>query len=220
MREEFSRAYTRRERGTQTRLDRWYVPYEDEFEDVLWTVSIRDDLVWKDTPTDHSLVSIQMEIAKGERGHERKTAREDLIADLSNQNIIADTLTKAYGGKGTQIEKFEKAMRMIKHEIMKMTDQARKRDDEKARKVRTALMIITRMAQGGKASTEHIVSHRRDHVRVVCSLRAKRRRARPGWCCQSPPFGSFLFTKSRAVFALSCYINAVLAPSLDTTTCK
>lgn len=51
-----------------TRLDRWYVPLES---DILFNVKVTDNLRFKETPSDHLPVVLELQWAEGERGHER-----------------------------------------------------------------------------------------------------------------------------------------------------
>ena len=81
---------------------RWYVPVDGTHEDTLWSVEVRDDMVWSNKPTDHSLVLLSLERAKGERGHHRRTVREELILKPSVQDKIRKTTEEAYARGGRE----------------------------------------------------------------------------------------------------------------------
>ena len=59
-----------------------YVPESEAMLGLLWTVSKRDDLLIKAAGSDHSSVVLAIDTPEGERGHERKLIREDLMERL------------------------------------------------------------------------------------------------------------------------------------------
>ena len=51
-------------------------------------------------------------------------------------NVIVDQVREAYSRGGSEATRYERAMGMIRHELMKLTDQERKKDQVRARQIR------------------------------------------------------------------------------------
>ena len=141
---EFQFEHTRK--GTKdevaTRLDRFYVPTGDEHDTTLWTIETQDDLVWKFTPTDHLAVTLTIEDTQGERGHDRPSIRESIIARPEVQATITKIVNEAYKkSKLTEGEKWEKTHRMLKHELIALTAAEKKKEKPKILQLRYLLNI-------------------------------------------------------------------------------
>ena len=139
----------------KTRLDRWYVPTHDDVAYILWDVSVADDLVWKDCPSDHYVVILNMEITQGERGHERKTVREDLIQSTDVQRQVMDAVNESYRLPGSLEDKWTRGMNMTRHVLLKLTDAARKRDEPRIRKLRMEIEIIRKLSSRQAPNPRH-----------------------------------------------------------------
>jgi hypothetical protein len=124
-----------------TRLDRWYVPLNESVANILWSVKVSDDLVFKDCPSDHYIVTLEMEISQGERGHARKTIREDLIARPAIQNRIMTLVADAYKMGGSLEDKWTRSHNMMRHELIQLTEAERKRDLPKIRALRQQIEV-------------------------------------------------------------------------------
>jgi hypothetical protein len=138
--------HTRAEGGCMTRLDRWYVPVSDRAAHMLWNVKVSDTLIWKNCPSDHLVVTLDIEISVGEQGHERRTIREDLISKPETQALIFETVTKAYDMGGDVEAKWTRAHNMMRHELLKVTDAARKRDAPRIIGLRQQIEVLRRKA--------------------------------------------------------------------------
>ena len=148
--------HTRAQGGCMTRLDRWYVPVSERAAHMLWNVKVDDTLVWKDCPSDHLVVILDIEISVGEQGHERRTIREDLIARPSTQDLIQRTVTHAYSMGGNMEDKWTRAHNMMRHELLKLTDAERKRDAPRIQDLRNQIEVLRRKAaQRGPSPNIH-----------------------------------------------------------------
>ena len=158
-----------RDGSISTRLDRWYVPMQDDMAHVLWSVSVNDHLTWKDKPSDHLPVVLSMEPADGERGHERKTIREDLVESADTQELIRRTVTEAYDMGGSSAVKWVRAHNTMRHQLMKLTDAARKRDAPKILATRSMLeMLRGKIARQGPSDS--LMSAREGLLKELRSL--------------------------------------------------
>lgn len=125
-----------------TRLDRWYVPTGDNFDGTLWNVTVEDSLVWKDSPSDHLPVTLLIEGTEGERGHERKNIRGDLMERPEIQQLVLQTVEKAYDMGGNVEEKWTRAHNMMRSVLLAETVKARKKDASAILEARGHLEII------------------------------------------------------------------------------
>jgi len=137
------RCPTRKEGNTATRLDRWYVPVDGAHEDTLWSVQVRDDLVWSERPTDHSLVLLTLEKGEGARGHHRRTVRENLIFKLEVQDMIRDKVEEAAS--------------------------QRKKDEARARATRAALIVINKVI-ATRGTNDKVSRNRTELMRTLKHL--------------------------------------------------
>ena len=128
-----------------TRLDRWYVPISEAFDGTLWNVKITDTLVWKDSPSDHLPVILHVEGTRGERGHERKNIRGDLLARPHIQAMVINVCNKAYDLGGTQEERWTRAHNMMRSALLAETAKERKKDKPAILNTRAQLEVIRRM---------------------------------------------------------------------------
>ena len=143
---ELGREHTRQEGSCYTRLDRWYIPLDVCAETSLFNIKVVDDFVWKDCPSDHLAVILEVDNIIGTRGHERRVIREDLIALPSTQALIRETVTKAYALGGNVEAQFTRAHNMMRHELLKLTEAARKRDAPRIKDLRMQLNVLRSMA--------------------------------------------------------------------------
>ena len=133
-----------------TRIDRWYVSMHADYESVLWDIHVVPSLVWSTENSDHLPVVLTIEPAKGERGAERKTVREELAFDPAIQNEILKLLARAYEGAGRHHAKWEKANRLIANYLLEETQKLKKRESNETKMVRVRLEVSTaRMNQLG-----------------------------------------------------------------------
>ena len=119
-----------------TRLDRWYVPTES---DALYNVKVFDDFRFKKVASDHLPVLLEVDWAEGERGHDRQTIREDLMLDPIVRNVIVKIIVEVYLGAGNQFHKWDKWTNMVRHELLKLTAERRKRDAPKVKALQAQL---------------------------------------------------------------------------------
>ena len=99
------REHTRVGATCLTRLDRWYVPIES---DALYNVKVLDDFRFKKTASDHLPVLLEMDWAEGERGHDRRNIREDLMLDPVVRNAVVKIIVEVYLGTGNQFHKWDR----------------------------------------------------------------------------------------------------------------
>ena len=111
-----------------TRLDRWYVPTGENFDGTLWNVTVEDSLVWKDSPSDHLPVILLIEGKEGEQGHERHNIRGDLMARPNIQQLVVQTVEKAYKLGGNVEEKWTRSHNMMRSVLLAETAKERKKD--------------------------------------------------------------------------------------------
>ena len=93
------RTHAKRCHDGRAHLDRWYLPYEGYYTNVLYTIKTVDDLVWKDSPTDHMAV-IVYKGTQGKRGHDRVTINESVCEKIEVQRKIMELGTEAYSERG------------------------------------------------------------------------------------------------------------------------
>ena len=127
-----------------TRLDRWYVPTGEGFDGTLWNVTVEDSLVWKDSPSDHLPVTLQIEGKEGEQGHERHNIRGDLLARPEVQRLVIETVEKAYGIGGNVEERWTRAHNMMRSVLLAETAKERKVNKPAILEARGHLEIIRR----------------------------------------------------------------------------
>ena len=118
-----------------TRLDRWYVPVDS---DVLFNIQVKDDLRY----SDHLPVILELDWAVGERGHERRTIREDLMYDPVVLSKVRSLIIEVYAGRGNREHKWAKWTNMVRDYLIKQTDAKRKRNAPKVRQLQMQLAII------------------------------------------------------------------------------
>ena len=87
---------------TATRIDRFYVPTTNKYEDTLWNIEIKEEFVWDSDPSDHKPVLLQVEAIKGERGHSRSTIKEELVFDPTIQTKIKEIVKECYNRQGSE----------------------------------------------------------------------------------------------------------------------
>ena len=63
---------------TSTRLDVWYTPADLQY---LQTYRVDNSYIFKDNPSDHLAVKLELDNQLGEIGNERKTINDDRIKD-------------------------------------------------------------------------------------------------------------------------------------------
>lgn len=124
-----------------SRLDRWYVP-TDEDESWQWSFEVRGDFVWKKTPSDHFAVVATMETNTGEMGHDRKTIRDSLLLKAEVQNHIIDIMNTCYRGNASESNKWVKAHNLIRSYLLAETAKLRKKERIEIRRQRSILQIL------------------------------------------------------------------------------
>ena len=97
-----------------TRLDRFYIPTTEAFEDLLPSLRVQWDVVWSDEARDHAAIVMDLENAVGELGHERPTIREDLAKEPGVQDQIIKVVDEAYGKGGSETAKWERGERAMR----------------------------------------------------------------------------------------------------------
>ena len=152
-----------------TRLDRWYVPISEKFDGTLWNIKVTDTLAWKDSPSDHLPVILRIEGTQGERGHERKNIRGDLLAKPHIQALVMNTCDKAYGLGGTQEERWTRAHNMMRSVLLAETAKERKRDMPAILNTRAQLEVIRRMI-ANKGLTPELQKSREEAQRMLLRL--------------------------------------------------
>ena len=98
-----------------------------------------DNLRFKKKASDHLPVIIEIDWAEGERGHDRKNIREDLMLDPCIRNKVARIIIDVYLGKGNQFHKWDKWTNMVQHELLNVTAERRKRDAPKVKALQAQL---------------------------------------------------------------------------------
>ena len=76
-----------------TRLDRWYSPARTNY---LLSFETRNNFVFKQKSSDHSIVIITLDNKKGVSGSERETIDEELTLDPEIQREIEQAVEKTY----------------------------------------------------------------------------------------------------------------------------
>ena len=105
----------------------------------MYNIKVVDNLRFKKKASDHLPVIIEIDWAEGERGHDRKNIREDLMLDPNIRNMIARIIIDVYLGKGDQFHKWDKWTNMVWHELLKMTAERRKRGAPKVKALQAQL---------------------------------------------------------------------------------
>ena len=113
-----------------TRLDRWYVPLHKDFEDLLYTIETRSDLLFKKEGLDHKTVSLTVETPDGEAGHQRHTIREDLMMESWHQDEVARLTEEAYNKGGRQSVRWDRAHAAIRDFLLKETAKRRAKENK------------------------------------------------------------------------------------------
>ena len=142
---EYTRAgVNRNSQVTATRLDRWYVPTEEEERGKLWTIHNKENFIWKKNSSDHKLIILEQTTQKGERGKDRQTIDETLAWDEKIQEVISRIVEKAYRKQGTEEEKWDDATEKVRRVLMDETKRKKKKRKEQARNQRLQLKEVAR----------------------------------------------------------------------------
>ena len=139
---------------TATRIDRFLIPTSSKYDDVLFNIHVRDDLVWvKDSTSDHKTLILDIETTQGEKGHSRPTIREDLVFQPKIQSKIMLIVNDTYKKGGSESKKWMNAMTALKSYLLDETNKRRKKDSIKIVQLRSVIEITRKMeAKDGATS--------------------------------------------------------------------
>lgn len=145
--------------ATATRLDRFYIPLHDDFDDLLTSFEVRSDFVFhKSNHSDHRAVCLNLEEAVTERGHARRTINEELMSEPEVQKECMRLFDSSYNQKGSQIAKFERALRACKNYLLEASAARRKRDHKEIKGL-TALLTIAHKFEAHKGPSDNLTAH-------------------------------------------------------------
>ena len=114
--------HTRKDGSSAARLDRWYVPIEGKYADILWSIEVNDEFVYKNKKaSDHLAVILTLDKSVGERGRERATINEAIVARPEIQSIIIDAVHEAYSHGGREGKKWARAHNVLRDRLLKET---------------------------------------------------------------------------------------------------
>ena len=94
-----------------TRLDRWYSPASTNY---LLSFETRNNFVFKQKSSDHSIVIITLDNKKGVSGSERETIDEELTLDPEIQREIEQAVEKTYASNKSEVNKWTESQAAIK----------------------------------------------------------------------------------------------------------
>jgi hypothetical protein len=123
-----------------TRLDRWYAPMnKKEYEDILWSVDTRSEIVPKRATLDHKPLLLLIETKEGEAGHERHTVNEQIALEPGIQTKLDELFRAAYAKGGNERTKWERAHASMRDFLLKETSRRRARDSRRLKLARAML---------------------------------------------------------------------------------
>ena len=138
---------------TMTRIDRWYVP---ENNDLLFTSGVTNEFVFKAKASDHHGVWLRIEDRQGEIGRDRESIQEDLLQDPAVQDHVRKLVREAYQGSRSKVNKWIKANNTIRDYLMRETKKRRKSNNMEAKKWENVLRTLgaKRKSGGGSAKLD------------------------------------------------------------------
>ena len=142
-----------------TRLDRWYVPLAESFEEILWTIDVRSDLVFKSSELDHLAVVLTLETPDGDAGHERQLIREDLLKEIAVQDKVVSLTEEAYKKGGSESTKWDRAHCALRSYLLNLTAARRARERVAIRQTRALLSSADAMIRR-KGPSDALRKHR------------------------------------------------------------
>ena len=152
---------------TSTRLDVWYTPVDLQY---LQTYTVDNTYVFKNNPSDHQAVKLELDNQLGEIGHERQTINEDIIALPTIQSKIKNIVDAEYQGNSTQRKKWKRAMDKIGQLLFKETNIRKKKDKQEITRLQGLLQILN-WRHKKKGATQNSLNLEKRYTRELFDLR-------------------------------------------------
>ena len=87
-----------------SRLDRFYIPGDDAHSDLLPSLQLRWDIVWKKGARDHAVLIMTLEDSTGDMGHARHTIDETLCDRADVKTELVNLANDIYRDHSTEKE--------------------------------------------------------------------------------------------------------------------